>query len=203
MRQALVVLAVVPVLAVAAFTAAAGERQMSPQEKARAAEHEAAAAENLPARRWEADKIRDLARNIAGLPDDVAAQALWLAATAPPRVDTINVFANALSAPSAPVRLVAVSLLAGGNTDDARRLLLNTLALEQNPAVVETIIKGLANLPRNRAVRSLMDVMFLPGATGMATDGAAEELRRLTRAEIGNGPVDWRDWWLDNEPLYD
>lgn len=198
--RACLVLACAVVLSLSAM---AGDRQMGPEEIRRAADIEAAAAENMLDTRWDAERLRDLARRIAGLPEEVASQALWLAASAPPRVDAINVFASALSSASVRVRCVAVSVLMGIDTDDARRLLLNTLALERDAEVVQTVVKGFAHLPRKRAVRGLMDVMFLPGATGMATDIAAEELRRLTRTEIGNSSVDWRDWWLDNERDYD
>lgn len=164
---------------------------------------EASMAENLPTRRWDADKLRDLARNINTLPDEVAAAGLWLAASAPPRVDTLSIYANALSSPSPQVKVIAVSILAAQSTDDARRLLMNTLALEQNPDVIQAVVQGLSHLPRKRAVRGLVDIMFLSGASGMVTDSAAEELRRLTKADIGNSTVDWRDWWLDNEHLFD
>lgn len=191
------------VLIFAAGALSAAEGQPPSRDAVAAAAVERAAAENLPGSRWSMDKLRDLARNIAALPDDVAAEAIWLATSAPPRVDTVSIFANALSAPSVPVRIVAVSALASQNTDDSRRILMNTLALERNPEVVQAVIQGLAHLPRTVAVRGLMDVMFLPGASGMAMDSAAEELRRLTKAEIGNTPVDWRDWWLDNEQQYE
>lgn len=161
------------------------------------------AAENLPTTRWSAEKLRELSRNINSLPDEIAAEGLWLVASAPPRVDTLSIYANALTAPSEKVRAITASILASQNTDDARRLLMNTLALERDPGVVQAVVSGLAHLPRARAVRGLMDVMFLSGVTAMATDSAAEELRRLTRADVGNSPADWRDWWLDNESSYD
>ncbi|MCD7895805.1 MAG: hypothetical protein LUG50_03905, partial [Planctomycetaceae bacterium] len=111
-------------------------------------------------------------------------------------------FANALGSDDPAIREVSLSFLVGWFTADSRRILMNTLALEQNPETISLIIGGIARLPRNLAVQGLMDVMFLPGIEGHIVDESAERLRALTEETIPNHPGDWRDWWLDNEERY-
>ena len=160
------------------------------------------ASDKLPLDRWTGDKIRELARTINSMPEELAAETLWLVATAPTSLDTNVLFATALSSPSANVRGLAASLLAGGISSDSRRFLLNTLASEKNPEIIRTIIHGMSNLPLHQSVRGLMDVMYLPGEHPPVVEEASSELRRLTKADIGANAGDWRDWWLDNEGKY-
>lgn len=167
-----------------------------------AAELESIAASNLPGRDWDADKVREIARNISTLPDSVAAEVLWAMVFAPPEVNTINFFSNALSAPSPELRKVAVSILTGDTSPDSRRLVLNMLATEKNSEVIQTVVQGMTHLPRKRAVFGLMDIMLVPGAPDEAVRLTGAELRRLTRADVADDPGAWRDWWLDNEDLF-
>ncbi len=155
-----------------------------------------------PAGIWDGEEIREAVRVVGTAPEAVASDLLWRIAAAPVGFDTTNFFATALRAETPAVRQVALSYLIAGGTDDSRRLLLNTLALEANPETVRLIVRGIASLPLNSAVRGLMDIMFLPGAKGLMIDEAASELRRLTRQTIPNHPGEWRDWWLDNEHIY-
>lgn len=76
-------------------------------------EMESIAAANLPRNLWDSEVVRQLERNVATMPDFVAAEALWLAATAPPSVDTTTVFANSIRSGSPAVRSVAAAAMAG------------------------------------------------------------------------------------------
>ncbi len=155
-----------------------------------------------PAGIWDSDKVRESVRVIGEAPEVVASELMWRIASAPASFDTTIFFATALRAETPDVRQVALSYLIAGGSDDSRRLLLNTLALETNPDTVRLIVRGIGSLPLNPAVRGLMDIMYLPGAKGLMIDEAATELRRLTRLTIPNHPGEWRDWWLDNEESY-
>lgn len=181
----------------------AADRPMPKSQAMLAAQRlEEQAEERLPLDRWTGEKIRELARTLNSMPEELAAQTLWLVATAPASLDTNVLFATALSSPSPNVRGLAASLLAGGISSDSRRFLLNTLASEKNPEIIRTIIHGMGNLPHQQAVRGLMDVMYLPGEHPPVIEEASSELRRLTQADIGANAGDWRDWWLDNEGRY-
>lgn len=167
-----------------------------------AAELEGLLANNLPRRDWDADKVREVARNIASLPGAVATEVIWAMASAPPQVNTVNFFGNALGSSSPEVRKTAASVLINEPSFDFRRLVLNMLATEKDEEVVRTIVQGFTHLPRNQAVNGLMDVMLVPGVPQEAVALAGTELRRLTRADVMDDPGAWRDWWLDNEDLY-
>lgn len=174
----------------------------SPLDFRDAAELESIAANNLPGRDWDADKVREIARNISSLPDPVAAEVLWAMVFAPPEVNTINFFSNALSAPSPELRKVAVSILTGDTSPDSRRLVLNMLSTEKDSEVIQTVVQGMTHLPRKQAVFGLIDIMLTPGAPNEAIRLTGAELRRLTRADVANDPGAWRDWWLDNEDSF-
>lgn len=167
-----------------------------------AAALESSLANNLPGRDWDAEKVREIARNVATLPDAVAAEVIWSMAAAPPQVNTVNFFGNALGSSSPEVRKVAASVLIKEPSYDFRRLVLNTLATERDEDVIHTIIQGFTHLPRNQAVNGLIDVMLVPGVPQGAVALAGTELRRLTRADVMDDPGAWRDWWLDNEDQY-
>ncbi len=185
-----------------AVGAAAGESSGRERDANYYAAAEVVLSAATPAGVWDADKIREAVRVIGAAPEVVASQLLWQISAAPPGVDTTNFYATALGAESLAVRQVALSYLITGGNADSRRLLLNTLALENNPDTLRLMVRGIGSLPLNAAVRGLMDIMYLPGAKGLLVEEAGSELRRLTRQTIPNHPTEWRDWWLDNEAVY-
>ncbi len=196
LAASLVLLSVVSVT----FAAEDGETARRGEPTPELIETQAAAA--IPFGIWNAEKLRDVARSVHTLSEPVVSEVMWRVMAAPPDLDTITVFANAIGSDDPAIREVALSFLVGWFTADSRRILMNTLALEQNPETVSLIIGGIARLPRNLAVQGLMDVMFLPGIQGHIVDESAERLRALTEETIPNHPGEWRDWWLDNEERF-
>lgn len=182
--------------------AASGEAPPLTGELFQASGLEAVMAANLQKSTWSGDHLREVARNVGNLPEPAAAAVLWETAGAPPLIDPINLFANALSYPSPDIRSLAMSILVAEPGTDAKRLLLNTLVEEENENVIQAAVGGIAHLPLKQAVRGLMDIMFATGVRGFLVESASVELRRLTRSDVPDDASAWRDWWLDNEHLY-
>lgn len=152
---------------------------------------------------WDAEKGRRLAGMLPDLSDEVAAEVVWMAASASKRVDMAPFFAAALAVPSPVVRSQAAAVLALSGTSDNLRMLLARLAAETDPAVSSFIIGAVASRrPMAMAVRNLMDVMLLPALKPEAVAATGDHLRRLTRTKIPDNPSSWRDWWLDNSHFY-
>lgn len=156
----------------------------------------------LPRAKWDVDILREMARNIQNVPEPLAAEILWAAATAPTFIDTTNIFASAIASTSPVVRSVAASILVGSNSPDLKRLLINFVTTERREEIIKHIVQGMASKPRAAAVRSLMDIMFVTNIQGLVLEEATRELRRLTHADISANAGSWRDWWLDNEEKY-
>ena len=166
-------------------------------------------------RRWNAESMSELLRIFDTLSEDVAMRAVWMTAQAPARFDSLPVLARAVTSKFPPVRAHAADVLIALGTPDARRLVFDGLTNEKDENVVRHIVDGLANppyvrpaggqpsKPTARAVRNMIDIMFIPNLMETATATAAAHLRRLTRSELPDNPVEWRDWWLDNQQYYD
>lgn len=152
--------------------------------------------------RWNADKLRDLSRVIPSLQEPVAIQVLWMVASAPARFETTHVMAAALSSKSPVVRCQAADILVANASPESRRMLLGALSTENDPDVVRHIVTALAmQKDTNRSVVSMMDLMYESDLKAPAVETASAQLRRLTRFRL-NTAAEWRDWWLDNEPVY-
>lgn len=193
----LVALSILPLLA--------GPGRASDLEGMPPAEFEAMVAARLVEGRaaWDAEKLRALAKQLNDLPDPVACHALWQAAGAPQRFDTISLFAAALSSGSAEVRRQAGDLLVSFGTADAMRMVYGHLDGEQDQDVAKHIISGIASMPTRMAVRNLMEIMIRTGSQPFVIEAAAERLRQTTRARVSNNASAWRDWWVDNSHLYE
>ena len=163
---------------------------------------EVIAASSLPNGEWSAEAVRELADRVSTMPDFVAAQALWLAATAPLSVDATTVFAKGLQSPSPTVRGVASSIMAGLPSPAIQRMLITAIAAETDPEIVHIAVGGLSRLPRNQAVNALMEIMHAYGAQDLLVEETGIALRRLTEADVPNNASAWRDWWLDHQDTY-
>ena len=151
---------------------------------------------------WSAERLREATRDIATMREEVAIEMLWQVACLSPRMDTISFFANALLSTHVSVRSVSLRILSGKDTADSHRIILNTLSMEREADVAASAINGLAHLPLNRAVTTLVEVVLHPGMPPMVVKQAGEVLRRLTKTGVADNPGDWRAWWLDNESYY-
>lgn len=152
--------------------------------------------------KWEAGNLREGGRNIDGLSEAVASQLLWLAAQAPARIETLQFLGMALSSPTPAIRRQAADILAASGTDDAVRLVAGRLESEPDGATAMHMIECLAAMPDRRAVTALVELVLRNNARPEILHAAAENLRRLTRANVPDNPLAWRDWWLDNMPSY-
>lgn len=197
--------AAVVIGALSFLLAAAGACRASDLEGTPPAEFEAMVANRLVESQatWDADKLRALARQLNDLPASIACHALWQAAGAPQRFDTISLFVAALSSDSAEVRRQAGDLLVSFGTTDAMRMVYGHLDGERDPEVAKHIISGIASMPTRMAVRNLMEIMLRSGSQPAVIEAAAERLRQTTRARVSNNASAWRDWWLDNAHLYE
>lgn len=151
---------------------------------------------------WDGEKLRDLSRKIATFPEPVAVRAVWMVAGAPVRFDTLPVLAAALSSPAPVVRMHAADVIIRAKTPDGHRLLLASLSSESDPTAITHIVSALATQGTIPSVRNMMDIMFEGGGRAPVVAAAAEQLRRLTRSNLPDNAGAWRDWWLDNEHLY-
>jgi hypothetical protein len=154
---------------------------------------------------WKAENVRELARMLHTLPDSVAAQILWLAASAPETVDIGPIFTAALSSPSAVIRGQAVDILANLHPPELRRrLLLGLLRADGGSKAVLHSIDGRAAKPFPSSVRSLMEVMeLLEPAQKEVAAAVAARLKNLTRVNVPATAEAWRDWWKANSRQYD
>lgn len=152
---------------------------------------------------WDVSRLRELAHLLPSLPDSAASQALWFVAAAPERLDTSIFFVAALTSPSPVVRRQAADILVGAGTPDGLRLVGSMLDSEGDEATVRHIVSGFARRPLRSAVPLLMGLIQRSGARQILVAAAAGELRRLTRANLPDQPGPWRDWWLDNNRLYE
>ncbi|MCC8190754.1 MAG: HEAT repeat domain-containing protein [Planctomycetes bacterium] len=153
--------------------------------------------------KWEAGRLRDLVRVVGTLPEAVAAEVVWTLAGAPARVDVIPVLAAAFSSPHPAIRCQVADVLVCLDTEDSRRLVMAGLGTEADPEVMAHIVNAKAATTLNRAVREMIDVMYVSGGKQPVVDAASEQLRRLTRANLPNVAADWDDWWLDNQHFYE
>lgn len=152
--------------------------------------------------RWDGDRIRDFVRELRTIPEPAAAQALWLVASAPSRIDMVQVFATALGSSRPAIRALAGSMLSTQDSPDSRRLLMSQLAAESDPEVYRAVVAGLAGRSARQSVPNLIQAITLPGLRPEVASEVARHLNRLTRANLSDNPSHWAEWWVDNSYLY-
>lgn len=155
-------------------------------------------AELLPGRSWDGAALGEMASRIGSLPDQAAAELLWVADAAPPGVDCQRIFENAARAASPRVRMTALTILAGRDDPEAWTLLRQSLFRERDPEVVAAAVEGLAHLPRRRALEKLLELALDAYAGQSALAAVFPALRRVSGAELPPNPEAWRGWWREN-----
>lgn len=156
------------------------------------------AAELLPGRGWDGATLGELASRIGSLPDQAAAELLWLVDAAPPGVDSQRIFENAARAASPRVRLTTLTILAGRDDPEAWLLFRQSVYRERELDIIATAVDGLTHLPRRRALEKLMDLALDSNASQTALNAVFAALRRVTGQEFPAAPEAWRDWWRQN-----
>ena len=149
---------------------------------------------------WDSEVVGRFSRVIASLPEEVACEALWIAAGVPERLNVLSIYSAALKSPSSLVRRQTFDILVARGGQDEIRLVLGMLAAndELNPHIIGAIAKKSAN----KSIPILIDILFYPNIPPDSRALTVERLRSITSADIRDDAMGWRNWWDDNERFY-